>query len=132
MPRRTRSSSGRLVALRPSDVPPPPRHDQAAPEEREDASPSSEIRPLPQCGPTRFLLVSTWLRGAEAESTWVTVTDATGRAHFEGPLLPNGRVTVAVDAPASVDRVCVRLETVRWHRQAEIVLRESSSACTFT
>jgi hypothetical protein len=97
----------------------------------EDDSPSSEVRPVPPTVPTRFLLVSASLRGAEAESAWVTVTDSTGRSHYEGPLLPDGRVTVAIEAPPSVDRVCVRLETVRWHRQAEVVLRETSNAYSF-
>jgi hypothetical protein len=78
------------------------------------------------------LLVSAWLRGAEAESAWITVTDVTGRAHYEGPLLPDGRVTVAIEAPSSIDRVCVRLETVRWHRQAEVILREDSNAYSFS
>jgi hypothetical protein len=97
----------------------------------EDTSPSSEVRPLPSTASTRFLLVSASLRGAEAESAWVTVTDATGRSHYEGPLLPDGRVTVAIEAP-SVDRVCVRLETVRWHRQAEVILRDTSNAHSFS
>jgi hypothetical protein len=77
------------------------------------------------------LLVASFLRGKEAESAWVTVTDASGRAHYEGPLLPDGRVTVAIEAPPSVDRVCVRLETVRSHRQAEVLIRESSNAYAF-
>ena len=60
-----------------------------------------------------------------------TVTDATGYAHFEGPLLPDGRVTVAIDAPVSITSVCVRLETVRWHRQAEVEVCASSNAYAF-
>jgi hypothetical protein len=104
----------------------------ATPQAGEDPSPSSEIRPLPPNAPTRFLLISAWLRGSAAESAWVTVTDGTGRAHFEGPLLPDGRLTVAIDAPASIDRVCVRLETVRWHRQAEVAIDADSNAYAFT
>ncbi len=128
MPRRT--SSGSLFAVRAGTTQRPDEARGAEASGADDHAPASEVRPA--VAPPRYLLISTWLRGAEAESAWITVTDAAGGVHFEGPLLPDGRVTVAIDGAAAVQSVCVRLETLRWHRQAEVTLDEPSNVYAFT
>jgi hypothetical protein len=129
MPRR--HSSGSLFALRPgAERSPENTRPTDPPADHDDTSPASEVRPA--AAPPRYLTIATWLRGADAEGAWVTVTGAEGTIYFEGPLLPDGRVTVAIDSAPSVRCVCVRLETLRWHRQAEVTIESASNAYAFT
>ncbi|MGD0677098.1 MAG: hypothetical protein ABSC94_16915 [Polyangiaceae bacterium] len=99
------------------------------PDRGEDETPSSRVRPLEREPAPRWLVVVTPLRGGLAESAWLTVADDEGVVHFEGPLLPDGRVTVLVAgiSPAIV----VRLETPQRHRQAQIALPEGTSVYRF-
>ncbi len=140
-----RSPSGALVS------PGLPNHPAAPPE----SEPPSQVRPLTPPpgvlraqplrrmrlaqpvgpGDSRALIVGTALRGAEAEAAWVTVSDPAGRSYFEGPLSPDGCVTVAIPTVTNcgnpIERVLVRLETVRGHRQAEVAITARVSAYTF-
>ena len=93
-----------------------------------DDEPISEIRPL---DPTRRLVVDTGLRGAAAESAWVTVTDEGGTVHFEGIPSTDGCIEVAFEGGLTVTRVRVLLETPRLHRQAVIDLRDGWNAHAF-
>ncbi len=97
---------------------------RAAPADCEggDAPPPSQVRELgaPQ---TTELVIQTRLTGAEAENAWVTVTRSGGLVDFEGPLCADGRATVTLSVAPGAARVSVRLETLRWHRQAEVDLQ---------
>jgi hypothetical protein len=83
--------------------------------------PSSEVRALENAG-SRLLHVATRLRGAEAETSSLTVTDATGRVLYEGGLGSDGTVRLVLANLPERAVVRVLLETVRWHRQAEVVI----------
>ncbi len=94
-----------------------------------DDEPISEIRAIDTR--TRRLVVDTGVRGAAAESAWVTVTDEHGALHFEGAPGADGCVEIAFDGGSSVSRVRVQLETPRVHRQAVIDLRDGWNAHAF-
>jgi hypothetical protein len=117
-----KSSSGTLTA--PTDPSP------------EDSGPSSEVRPFGKAAEaalaTATLVVVTSLRGSAAEAAWVTVTRTDGVVSFEGPLEADGCVAIALSIAPGSSRVCIRLETLRWHRQAEIGLRPGSNAYAFS
>jgi hypothetical protein len=97
-----------------------------------DKAPDSHVRALAERGSLRALCVATRLRGAEAEASLVTVTDETGAIHFEGPLAADGSVTVSLPPTAAIQRVSVRLETARWHRQADVTLGSGLTEHPFT
>ena len=94
-----------------------------------DDEPISEIRPI--ATQTRRLVVDTGIRGAAAESAWVTVTDERGALHFEGAPSADGCIEVAFENGPTVARVSVMLETPRLHRQAVIDLRDGWNAHAF-
>jgi hypothetical protein len=98
----------------------------------DDAAPSSEVRPIEGAGVTATLLVCTALAGAEAESAWLTITRAGGVVCFEGPLSADGNVEVTLEVALGAARVCIRLETSRWHRQAEIVVERGPNVYAFS
>jgi hypothetical protein len=97
----------------------------------DDAPPPSEVRPVEGGGGSAMLLVTTALAGVEAESAWVTITRAGGIVCFEGPLLDDGTVQVALDVALGAARICVRLETSRSHRQAEILVERGPNVYAF-
>jgi hypothetical protein len=97
----------------------------------DEAGPPSEIRPIEGAGRTATLLVTTALAGVEAESAWVTITRAGGIVCFEGPLLDDGTVQMVLEVALGAARVCVRLETSRWHRQAEILVERGPNVYAF-
>jgi hypothetical protein len=78
------------------------------------------------------LVIVTALRGVEAESGWITITRGGGVVAFEGPLDAEGRTAIAVTIARSGARVCVRLETLRGHRQAEIGLHPGTNVYAFS
>lgn len=94
-----------------------------------DDEPISEIRPIG--AQTRRLVVDTGLRGAAADTAWVTVTDERGAVHFEGAPSADGCIEVAFEGGPTVARVRVMLETPRLHRQAIIDLRDGWNAHAF-
>jgi hypothetical protein len=101
----------------------------------EDSGPSSEVRPLVSAGEaelaTARLVVATPLRGSAAEAAWVTITRTDGVVSFEGPLEADGCVAIALAIAPGSSRVCIRLETLRWHRQSEIGLRPGPNVYAF-
>jgi hypothetical protein len=94
-----------------------------------DDEPISEIRPIDS--QTRRLVVDTGMRGAAAESAWVTVSDERGAVHFEGTPSADGCVEVAFEDGPTIARARVLLETPRLHRQAIVELREGWNAHAF-
>lgn len=93
-----------------------------------DDEPISEIRTIEG---TRRLVVDTGLRGAAAESAWVTVSDEHGALRFEGTPSADGCIEVAFEGEPAVTRAHVLLETPRLHRQAVIDLRDGWNAHAF-
>lgn len=79
--------------------------------------PASEVR----ARAARTLRIVTRLRGEAAASAVVTVTDAVGRVHYEGPLAEDGTVSVAL-AGSRAEIFRILLETARWHRQADVAV----------
>jgi hypothetical protein len=126
-----KSSSGTLGSV----SAPPPNGDAGA-VACEDAAPASEVRPLDGAGKPRgevaTLTVVTALAGPEAEAAWVTITRAGGIVCFEGPLSTDGRVQLVLDPGPGAARIGVRLETLRWHRQAEIVVEPGPNVYAFS
>jgi hypothetical protein len=94
-----------------------------------DWEPTSEVRPVQAT--CRRLVVDTRLRGADAEAAWVTITDEHGAVFFEGPPSADGCVDVSFEGAPSVRTACVRLETPRLHRTAEVTLGEGWTAHAF-
>ncbi len=95
-----------------------------------DPEPTSEVREVD--GKVRRLVVDTGLRGADAENAWVTVADPSGALHFEGPPSADGCIDVSFENAPDVRVACVRLETARLHRTAEVDLKEGWTAHAFT
>ena len=93
--------------------------------------PSSEVRPV-ESAAARSLYVATRLRGAEAQSAIVTVTDASARVLFEGGLGADGTVHIVLEGLGERAVVRVMLETLRVHRQAEVVLARPVTEHAFT
>jgi hypothetical protein len=87
-----------------------------------EGDPPSQVRPVESSDHVRSLLLFTGLSDADAETAWVTVSDANGVVYFEGSPTADGTVAVSIDDSRRVDSLCVRLETARMHRQAEVTL----------
>jgi hypothetical protein len=131
MSNRKRSSGtlGRIGPIRPS-----------APRKASDASgdpdegPPSDVWPVDarERGDEASLVVVTPLSGADAAAACVTITRAGGIVCFEGPLGDDGRVAIPLGVVAPGSHVCVRLETIRWHRQAEVALTPGANLYAFT
>jgi hypothetical protein len=96
-----------------------------------DDEPSSEVRRVETIDPLRILRIFTWLRGPNTEGAWLTVTDDHGAVQFEGPLSVEGDVEIPLRHAGHVERVRVLLETVRWHRQADVCLSENLTEYVF-
>ena len=96
-----------------------------------DAEPSSEVRRVETIDRPRILRIFTWLRGPNTEGAWLTVTDDRGTVQFEGPLSVEGDVEIPLCHAHHVERVRVLLETVRWHRQADVCLSEGLTEYVF-
>jgi hypothetical protein len=96
-----------------------------------DEGPSSETRPLEAAGPPRILRVFMCVREPEPEGAWLTVTDDAGKTHFEGPLSADDAVEVDLAMAPSLVRVKLQLETVRGHRQADVLLNEGLTEHVF-
>jgi hypothetical protein len=114
--------------------PKPPRGsrgDEVLEEGDAGGGPSSEVRPV-EGVTARSLYVATRLRGTEAQSAVVTVTDATGRVLFEGGLGGDGTVHIVLDGLGDRAVVRVLLETLRVHRQAEVVIARDVTEHAFT
>jgi hypothetical protein len=95
----------------------------------EGDGPTSEVRPLDASGRQRKLCIATRLRGPDAESALVTVTDDTGTVRYEGALRSDGTVTIVLDG--SLGRVRVLVETARWHRQADVIVDAETTEHAF-
>jgi hypothetical protein len=97
------------------------------------ARPAASARPSPTGVPTAVqrLIVDTGLRGGEAATAWVTVSDEAGAVLFEGVPDAEGHVHVTFVGLPAVERVHILLETARLHRQAEVPLREGTNSHTF-
>jgi hypothetical protein len=132
MSNRKRSSGtlGRIGPLRPS-----------APSKATDAGvdpgdgPPSDVWPVEareQGDAATSLVVATPLSGAAAAAAWITITRAGGIICFEGPLGDDGRIAIPLGVVAPGSRVCVRLETLRWHRQAEVALAPGENVYAFS
>ncbi len=113
--------------------PKPPRGSRAneCTEEADAQGPSSEVRPV-EAVIARSLYVATRLRGADAQGAIVTVTDVIGRVLFEGGLGTDGTVHIVLDGLGERAVVRVLLETVRVHRQAEVVIARPVTEHAFT
>jgi len=96
-----------------------------------DDEPSSEVRRVETIDRPRTLRIFTWLRGPNTEGAWLTVTDDHGGVQFEGPLSEEGDVEIPLRHAGQVERVRVLLETVRWHRQADVCLGEDLTEYVF-
>lgn len=94
-----------------------------------DLEPVSEVRPVnPRA---RRLVIDTGLRGAAADTAWVTVTDDAGSVLFEGAPSADGCVALSFDQPPYPEHVRVLLETARSHRLAQVTLAEGWNAHAF-
>lgn len=114
--------------------PKPPRGSRAhefTEEADTERGPSSEVRPVEAVG-ARSLYVATRLRGAEAQSAIVTVTDVSARVLFEGGLGADGTLHIVLEGLSDGAVVRVLLETLRVHRQAEVVLARPVTEHAFT
>jgi hypothetical protein len=123
-----------LLAMTDRARPKPPRGSRAnafTEEGDADGGPSSEVRPV-EAVAARSLCVATRLRGAEAQSAVVTVTDASGRVLFEGGLGADGTAHIVLEGIGERAVVRVLLETVRVHRQAEVVIARTVTEHAFT
>ncbi len=107
------------------------RADEFTEEADGERGPTSEVRPVEAAG-ARSLYVATRLRGAEAQSAIVTVTDASARVLFEGGLGADGTVHIVLEGLGEATVVRVLLETLRVHRQAEVVLARPVTEHAFT
>jgi len=87
-----------------------------------DLEPTSEVRAV--SAPWRRLVVDTGLRGVEAESAWVTVTDQRGAVFYEG--------SPSADGCVDVRTARITLETARLHRTAEVELGDGWTSHAFT
>jgi len=122
-----------LLPMKDRARPKPPRGSRAdeLTEEADAEGPSSEVRPV-EAVTARSLYVATRLRGAEAQSATVTVTDVSGRVLFEGGLGADGTVHIVLDGLGERAVLRVLLETVRVHRQAEVVVARPVTEHAFT
>jgi hypothetical protein len=131
---RARAMVTYLLPMNDRARPKPPRGSRANEVNEEgdaEGGPSSEVRPV-EAVTTRSLYVATRLRGAEAQSAIVTVTDVSGRVLFEGGLGADGTVHIVLDGLGERTVVRVLLETVRVHRQAEVVVARPVTEHAFT
>ena len=101
-----------------------------------EAGPPSEVRAIELVAGKALvqatLVIVTSICGAEAAQAWITVTRPSGVVAFEGPLEDDGRATLAIGIAPGGSRVSIRLETLRWHRQAEVGLRPGMNAYAFS
>ena len=95
-----------------------------------DLEPTSEVRAV--SAPWRRLVIDTGLRGADAESAWVTVTDVRGTVFYEGSPSADGCVDVSFEGAPDVRAARIMLETARLHRTAEVELGEGWTSHAFT
>jgi hypothetical protein len=70
------------------------------------------------------------VRGPEPDA-WLTVVDDSGKTHFEGELSGDDAVEVPLPVTPSLTRVRLNLETVRGHRQADVLLNEGLTEHVF-
>jgi hypothetical protein len=98
----------------------------------DDAAPASDVRLLADTRSSATLAVFAPGAPVSAESAWVTVTDARGIVCFEGPLSADRGATITLDFAGESTTVSVRLETLRSHRQAVVVVAQGSNVYRFT
>jgi hypothetical protein len=87
-----------------------------------ESGPPSEVRPMLPRVRARSLVIASGLRGAAAETAWVTVSDLEGFVCFEGSPGADGCVELSLEEVPTLDRVRISLETATAHREAEVPL----------